>query len=105
MRWSPFGLVPWALLTWRSPAVRSARHPVRRLGDSVYRYPVEYEPVQTEQFKRRGWYAFDSTRTAVTLDYKRGRPSGVQDLLSDGKPLVFAVYGWEQPARGLDGVR
>ena len=65
-------------------------------GDSVYRHAVQYEPVQLlDQFKRKGWYAFDTTRLAVQLDYKRGRPSGVyRAYFPDGKPLVFAVYGW-----------
>ena len=97
MRWSPFCLVPWALLTLAvSPLSAQPDTLFVASGDSVYRYPVEYEPIlQTEQFKRRGWYAFDSTRTAVTLDYKRGRPSGVyRAYYPDGKPLVFAVYGW-----------
>ena len=97
MRWSPSGLVLWALLTLAvSPLSAQPDTLFVASGDSVYRYPVEYEPIlETEQFKRRGWYAFDSTRTAVTLDYKRGRPSGVyRAYYPDGKPLVFAVYGW-----------
>ena len=65
-------------------------------GDSVYAYAVSYGPVlDQEQFKRIGHYAFDTTRVAVVLDYKRGRPSGVyRAYFPDGKPLIFAVYGW-----------
>ena len=65
-------------------------------GDSVYVYAVVYEPVQpVEQYKRRGAFAYDTTRTAVLLDYKRGTPSGVyRAFFPDGKPLIFAVYGY-----------
>ena len=65
-------------------------------GDTVYPHAVVYEPLrEAEQFKRRGWYAFDTARVAVELDYKRGRPVGVyRAYFPDGKPLIFAVYGW-----------
>ncbi len=65
-------------------------------GDSLYSYAVVYDPVRPlEQFKRVGRYAFDTTRVAVQLDYKRGKPSGVyRAYFPDGKPLIFAVYGW-----------
>lgn len=65
-------------------------------GDSTYAYAVRYEPLSAaEAFKRNGYFAFDTTRLAVQLDYKRGKPSGVyRAYYPDGKPLIFAVYGW-----------
>lgn len=59
-------------------------------------YAVVYEPVQSvERYRRVGKYAFDTTRTAVTIDYKRGKPSGIyRAFYPDGKQLLFAVYGW-----------
>lgn len=65
-------------------------------GDSTYVYAVKYDPEQAvEQFKRRGVYAFDTTRTAVMLSYTRGKPCGVyRAYFPDGKPLIFAVYGF-----------
>lgn len=65
-------------------------------GDSTYSYPVIYDPIRPlDQFQRIGRYAFDTTRVAVQLDYKRGKPSGVyRAFYPDGKPLIFAVYGW-----------
>lgn len=57
---------------------------------------VVYEPMQdVERFVRYGRYAFDTTRTAVRLDYKRGKPCGIyRAYYPDGRPLIFAVYGW-----------
>jgi antitoxin component YwqK of YwqJK toxin-antitoxin module len=65
-------------------------------GDSLYAYAVRYEPMQqAEQFKRKGFFAHDPERLAVLMDYKRGKPSGVyRAYYPDGKPLIFAVYGW-----------
>lgn len=65
-------------------------------GDSVYVYGIDYDPVENaDQFKRRGVYAFDTTRTAVMLDYKLGKPCGIyRAYFPDGKPLIFAVYGY-----------
>lgn len=65
-------------------------------GDSLYAYAVQYEPMQeAEQFKRKGFFVHDPERTAVLMDYKRGKPSGVyRAFYPDGKPLIFAVYGW-----------
>jgi hypothetical protein len=65
-------------------------------GDSMYVYAVEYSPMRNvDQFKRRGVYAFDTTRTAVMLDYKLGKPCGIyRAYFPDGKPLIFAVYGY-----------
>lgn len=59
-------------------------------------YAVLYPPVRTDpQYTRIGTFAFDTTRTAVKLDYKRGTPSGVyRAYYPDGRPLIFAVYGW-----------
>jgi hypothetical protein len=65
-------------------------------GDSLYAFPVVYEPERDdEQYKRIGHFAHDPDRVAVELDYKRGKPSGVyRAFYPDGKPLIFAVYGW-----------
>lgn len=65
-------------------------------GDTLYRFAVVYGPMQqSEQFKRIGHYAQDTAAVAVQLDYKRGRPSGVyRAFFPDGKPLIFAVYGY-----------
>lgn len=65
-------------------------------GDTVYTYAIHYPPVETaEQYQMTGLYAFDTTRVAVRLDIKRGKPSGVyRAYYPDGKPLIFAVYGW-----------
>ncbi|MBP8823780.1 MAG: hypothetical protein KBH07_09060 [Flavobacteriales bacterium] len=59
-------------------------------------YAIAYAPVQpVERYRRVGNYAFDTTRTAVTIDYKRGKPSGIyRAFYPDGKQLLFAVYGW-----------
>ena len=63
---------------------------------TVVAYAVVYSPVKTdEQYKRIGKYALDTTRVAVQLDYKRGKPSGVyRAFYPDGNPLIFAVYGY-----------
>jgi len=65
-------------------------------GDTLFAFPVTYEPVQdAEQFTRKGYYAHDSSKVAVELAYKRGKPSGVyRAFYPDGRPLIFAVYGW-----------
>lgn len=65
-------------------------------GDSTKAFAVTYAPLQdVDHYRRIGKYAFDTTRTAVQLDYKRGKPSGVyRAFYPDGKPLIFAVYGW-----------
>ncbi|MCB9170675.1 MAG: hypothetical protein H6597_08105 [Flavobacteriales bacterium] len=65
-------------------------------GDTTYAYAVSYAPhPDTEVYTLKGYYAFDTMRTAVELDFKRGRPSGVyRAYYPDGKPLIFAVYGW-----------
>lgn len=65
-------------------------------GDTVFTYAVTYEPLQdAEQFTRIGRYAHDTGNVAVRLSYKRGKPSGVyRAYFPDGRPLIFAVYGW-----------
>ena len=62
-------------------------------------YPVVYEPVRLDpQYRRIGRFANDTSRVAVSLDYKRGHPSGVyRAYYPDGRPLIFAVYGWDSP--------
>ncbi len=60
-------------------------------------YAVRYAPEREgmEPYLRTGLYAFDTTRTAVTMDYKRGKPSGIfRAFYPDGKQLLFGVYGW-----------
>ena len=65
-------------------------------NDTSVAYAVTYAPMQTvERFRLVGKYAFDTTRTAVQIDFKRGKPSGIyRAYYPDGKPLIFAVYGW-----------
>ncbi|MCB0794866.1 MAG: hypothetical protein KDB88_09025 [Flavobacteriales bacterium] len=64
--------------------------------DTTYAMAVVYDPPQdVEQYKRKGYFAFDTTRLAVILDHKRGKPSGVyRAFFPDGRPLIFAVYGY-----------
>lgn len=59
-------------------------------------YAVTYSPLQgMAPYRRVGKYTFDTTRTAVQLDYKRGKPSGVyRAFYPNGNQLLFAVYGW-----------
>ena len=65
-------------------------------GDTAFAYPVRYAPhPDTAVYKLKGYYAFDTTRQAVELDFKRGKPSGVyRAFYPNGAPLIFAVYGW-----------
>jgi hypothetical protein len=62
-------------------------------------FGVVYPPVRMDpQYTRVGTFAFDTTRTAVELGYKRGTPSGIyRAYYPDGRPLIFAVYGWGWP--------
>ena len=66
------------------------------MEDTVHAYQVMYGPLRdTVAFTHFGRYAFDTTRVAVRLGYKRGKPSGVyRAFFPDGRPLIFAVYGW-----------
>lgn len=59
-------------------------------------YAVVYDPVvPAEQYTLVGRYAFDTSRVAVRLGMKKGKPSGVyRAYYPDGRPLIFAVYGW-----------
>lgn len=65
-------------------------------GDTVFTYAVAYEPERDlEQYTRIGRYAHDTSKVAVSLGYRRGKPSGVyRAFFPDGRPLIFAVYGW-----------
>ena len=65
-------------------------------GDSIYAFAIVYDKVEpAEQYKLIGRYAFDMDKIAVSIDHKRGKPSGVyRAWYPDGKPLIFAVYGW-----------
>ncbi|MBK8532207.1 MAG: hypothetical protein IPL64_09970 [Flavobacteriales bacterium] len=60
-------------------------------------YGVTYDPVRMDaQYKRIGRFVQDTGRIAVEMDYKRGFPSGVfRAFYPDGRPLIFAVYGWK----------
>jgi hypothetical protein len=62
----------------------------------VAAYAVRYPALQNaESFTHVGRYAMDTTRIAVRLGYKRGKPCGVyRAYYPDGRPLIFAVYGW-----------
>lgn len=60
-------------------------------------YAISYPPLPSglAPFILTGKYAFDTTRVAVTINYKRGKPSGIyRAFYPDGKQLLFAVYGW-----------
>jgi antitoxin component YwqK of YwqJK toxin-antitoxin module len=65
-------------------------------GDTLFTFAVVYDPVEpAEQYKLIGRYAHDPDRVAVSIDHKRGKPSGVyRAWYPDGRPLIFAVYGW-----------
>lgn len=65
-------------------------------GDSVYARAVVYDPpLVAEQYRLIGHYADMPGQVAVQLDMKRGKPSGVyRAFYPDGRPLIFAVYGW-----------
>ncbi len=88
--------IPFALLLMAAPCVAQPDTLFVTSGDSIYRFAVVYSPIeQVEQFKRIGRYAHDTAHVAVQLDYKRGKPSGVyRAFYPDGKPLIFAVYGY-----------
>lgn len=62
-------------------------------------HAVVYEPVLSDaQYKRIGMFATATDRMAVSMDYKRGHASGVyRAFYPDGRPLIFAVYGWDSP--------
>lgn len=66
---------------------------------AVVPHAVVYEPVRPDpQYKRIGKFAADTSKVAVSMDYKRGHASGVyRAYYPDGRPLVFAVYGWDSP--------
>lgn len=59
-------------------------------------YAVAYPPLKSmESFTHEGRYAMDTSRVAVRLGYKRGKPCGVyRAWYPDGAPMIFAVYGW-----------
>lgn len=65
-------------------------------AEGTIAYAVIYDPVEpAEQYTMVGRYAFDTARVAVRLGFKRGKPSGVyRAYYPDGRPLIFAVYGW-----------
>lgn len=65
-------------------------------GDSIYAFAIVYDPVEpAEQYKMIGRYAHQSDRIAVSIDFKRGKPSGIyRAWYPNGTPLIFAVYGW-----------
>lgn len=66
---------------------------------AVVPHAVLYEPVRMDpQYKRIGKFASDTSKVAVSMDYKRGHASGVyRAYYPDGRPLIFAVYGWDSP--------
>jgi antitoxin component YwqK of YwqJK toxin-antitoxin module len=65
------------------------------LGE-VKAYAIVYKPVaDQENGTRVGMYAMDTSKIAVRLTYKRGKPCGTyRAFYPDGAPLIFAVYGW-----------
>lgn len=49
----------------------------------------------TSKHKLVGKYAFDTSRVAVTIPYRNGKPSGLyMAYYPDGSKLIQAVYGW-----------
>jgi hypothetical protein len=64
--------------------------------DTIVPYAVVYPPLQqAESFQHVGRFALDTSRIAVKLGFKRGKPCGVyRAFYPDGRPLIFAVYGW-----------
>lgn len=64
--------------------------------DSTMAYAVVYPPLpDLPAFTLIGTYAMDSSRVAVRLGYKRGKPCGTyRAFYPDGQQLIFAVYGW-----------
>ena len=63
---------------------------------TVNALPVVYPPLKNEvAFIHMGHYAHDTTKLAVRMQFKRGKPSGIyRAYYPDGRPLIFAVYGW-----------
>jgi len=93
-------MVRYLLLSFALFLVR----PVSAQPDSLYApekvgtvaYAVVYPPLRTaESFTHEGRYAMDTSRIAVRIGYKRGKPCGVyRAWYPDGAPMIFAVYGW-----------
>jgi antitoxin component YwqK of YwqJK toxin-antitoxin module len=81
-----------------------ALNALRAQPDSLYvsetagtaAYAVVYPPLKAvESFTHEGRYAMDTSRIAVRLGFKRGKPCGVyRAWYPDGAPMIFAVYGW-----------
>ncbi len=65
-------------------------------ANGIVAYKVLYEPTRPdEQYSRIGRFVHDTSAIAVRLGYKRGKPCGVyRAYYPDGRPLIFAVYGW-----------
>ncbi|MFZ1686563.1 MAG: hypothetical protein WAU70_04020 [Flavobacteriales bacterium] len=65
-------------------------------GDTVYAYGVTYAPERSaELYTRVGKFTHDTAQVAVEIRYQKGKPCGVyKAFYPDGKPLIFAVYGW-----------
>lgn len=65
-------------------------------GDTTYAFPLVHGPLQQEEaYLRTSRFAFDTTRVATTMSYRRGKPSGLyKAYYPDGRPLIVAVYGW-----------
>lgn len=90
-----FSLILFNLLCWASAMAQPDTLFVES-GDTLFAFPVVYQPLQdVEQYTRIGHYMHDTSKVAVQLVYKRGKPSGVyRAFYPDGRPLIFAVYGW-----------
>jgi len=65
-------------------------------GDSTYAYAIKYVEVEeSDQHTKVAKYVFDMGRTAVEIDHKRGKPSGIyRSYYPDGQLMEFGVYGW-----------
>ncbi len=59
-------------------------------------YAVAYPPLKkVESFTHEGRYVMDTSRVAVRLGYKKGKPCGVyRAWYPDGALMIFAVYAW-----------
>lgn len=94
-------LFPALLLTAASPLAAQPDTLYITEHGSTSPYAVVYPTYTSEgDFRLVGRYALDTSRVAVELDHKRGRPCGVyRAYYPDGRPLILAVYGYN----GLHG--
>lgn len=64
-------------------------------GVAAYAVVYPARPTTEQDFTLVGRYAMDTSRVAVKLTYKRGKPCGTyRAWYPDGALMIFAVYGW-----------